>query len=216
MYSRNCRYLLGGCLLIIKFFRLFVSEPLLWIQALIGCIPGRIGSVVRRVWFGWRFKRGGKLRIGVGCEFLSPQTMSFDSMVGIGRNSFFTAEGGAIFVGCNSTFNTNVHINAAVGGEIHIGKECLIGPNVVMRTAGHRYDDLHVFIRQQGHAPLDIHIDDDVWIGANAAILGGVHIGKGAVIGAGAVVTKDVPPLAVAVGVPARVIKIRGQPITER
>lgn len=51
--------------------------------------------------------------------------------------------------------------------------------------------------------------DDDVWIGESAIIMAGVHIGRGAVIGAGAVVTKDVPPYAVAVGTPAKVVKYR-------
>lgn len=52
-------------------------------------------------------------------------------------------------------------------------------------------------------------IDDDVWIGRNAIILPVVHIGKGTIIGAGAVVTKDIPPYSVAVGVPAKVIRNR-------
>ena len=58
--------------------------------------------------------------------------------------------------------------------------------------------------------PLVFLIEDDCWIGANAVILGGVHIGKGAIIGAGAVVTKDIPSMAIAVGVPAKVLKYRG------
>ena len=102
------------------------------------------------------------------------------------------------------------------GGAIRIGEWCLIGPNVVMRTASHRYDNPNKFIRQQGHVVGDIHIEDDVWIGANALILGGVHIGKGAVIGAGAVVTKDVPSLAIVVGIPAKVVKFRGKRIAEK
>ena len=61
-----------------------------------------------------------------------------------------------------------------------------------------------------GHNPADIMIGDDVWIGANAVILGGIKIGKGAVIGAGAVVTKDIPSNAVAVGVPAKVLRYHG------
>ena len=190
---------------------LIASEVFVWTESLIRFMPGRVGNAFRQACFGRRFKRSDKVYIGIGCEFISPEAMSFEGVVGIGKNSFFTAEGGSILVGDNTTLNENVHINASVGGKIEIGKCCLIGPNVVMRTSGHRYDDPHTYIRQQGHIPLDISIDDDVWIGANAVILGGVHIGRGCVIGAGAVVTKDVPSLAVAVGVPARVVKYRGQ-----
>ena len=107
----------------------------------------------------------------------------------------------------------NVHINASIGGEIIIGNNCLIGPNVVMRSAGHKFDNVDVPIREQGHIIGNIHIDDDVWIGSNAVILGGVHIGKGAIIGAGAVVTKNIPSMSIAVGVPARVIKNRSQQV---
>ncbi|MCK4816024.1 acyltransferase, partial [bacterium] len=56
----------------------------------------------------------------------------------------------------------------------------------------------------------DIVIEDDVWLGMGVKIMDGVHIGRGAIIGAGAVVTRDVPSAAVAVGVPAKVVKIRG------
>lgn len=122
---------------------------------------------------------------------------------------FFTADGGSIAVGGMTSFNSNVHINASVGGAIRIGGLCLIGPNVVMRTAGHRFDDPQRPIREQGHVVRDITIEDDVWIGAGAIILGGVHIGEGAVIGAGAVVVRDVAALAIAVGVPAKVIGSR-------
>lgn len=145
-----------------------------------------------------------------GCEFLGPESMHFGKNVGIGSNSFFSAEKGKIVVGNNTSFNRNVHINASVCGEIIIGDLCLIGPNVVMRTADHRFDDITIPIRQQGHYCQNIIIEDDVWIGANVVIVGGVTIGKGAVIGAGAVVTKNIPSLAIALGVPARIVKYRG------
>ena len=196
-------------------FKLLINEIRAWLETLIGSMPGHIGSFLRYSWFRRRFKRGYKVSVDRGCEFLSPQTMCFEGSVSIGKNSFFSAEGGTIFVDSMTSFNMNVHINASVGGKIEIGKSCLIGPNVVMRTAGHKYDDPNTDIRQQGHIPLNISIGDDVWIGSNAIILGGVHIAKGAVIGAGAVVTKDIPSLAIAVGVPARVIGFRSQETTE-
>lgn len=181
----------------------------MWLEALVRFMPGRIGGTIRRFWFRQRFKTSDMVSIGTGCEFLSPQTMCFEGSVSIGGNSFFSADGGAISIGTMTSLNSNVHINASVGGTIQIGELCLIGPNVIMRTAGHRFDDPRVPIRQQGHIHRDIQIEDNVWIGAGAVVLGGVRIGTGAVIGAGAVVTRDVAAMSIAVGVPARVIKFR-------
>ena len=78
-----------------------------------------------------------------------------------------------------------------------------------MRTSQHRFSDSSELIRLQGHKSGDIKIGDNVWIGANCVLLGGVVIGSGAVVGAGSVVTKDIPTLAVAAGIPAKVIKLR-------
>lgn len=184
-------------------------EILMWLEAIVRHMPGRAGVAARRSWFRHRFGKCGRITMGTGCQFLSPQTMCFAGPVTIGPNAFFTADGGSIAVGRMTSFNSNVHINASVGGAIRIGQQCLIGPNVVMRTAGHRFDDPRLAIRDQGHVVRDITIEDDVWIGAGAIILGGVHIGEGAVIGAGAVVVRDVAALAIAVGVPAKVIGSR-------
>ncbi len=192
-------------------FSILGDEILDWLETIVRFTPGHLGHVMRRQWFKRRFCKSDIIHIGFGCEFISPGRISLHGTVMIGKNSFFTAEGGLISVGNNTAFNMNVHINASVGGEIRIGEWCLIGPNVVMRTAGHQYDDPNLFICRQGHSVGDITVADDVWIGASAVVLGGVEIGRGAVVGAGSVVTKDVPPLAVVAGVPARVIKLRGQ-----
>jgi galactoside O-acetyltransferase len=188
---------------------LILAEIREWGDACTGLIPGRLGYAVRRAWFGARMRGCGRCNIGTGCTFICPETISIGDQVGIGRNSFFAADGGSISVGDHASFNAGVHINASAGGEIRIGAWCLIGPNTVMRTADHGYGDPSRFIRQQGHVVGDICIEDDVWIGANAVVLGGVRIGRGAVVGAGAVVTGDVPSMAVVGGVPAKVIKYR-------
>jgi acetyltransferase-like isoleucine patch superfamily enzyme len=184
-------------------------EILFWIEAIVRFSPGRIGNSMRRAWFKKRLQKRNNFSIGPGCEFLAPKSILLDDFVSIGKNSFFTAEGGSIKVGRNTAFNMNVHINASVGGEIIIGNNCLIGPNVVMRTAGHRFENINALIREQGHISDNIIIEDDVWIGSNVVILGGVIIGKGSIIGAGAVVTKNIPSMGIAVGVPAKVIKHR-------
>jgi len=88
-------------------------------------------------------------------------------------------------------------------GGITIGDDALIGHNVVIATLNHDLDP-----GQRGTtAPRPVVIGDRVWIGANATVLPGVTIGDGAVVAAGAVVTKDVPPRTVVGGVPARVIR---------
>jgi acetyltransferase-like isoleucine patch superfamily enzyme len=194
----------------LKIVKCLGDEIIEWVEALFRLMPGRLGGGVRKVWFKRRFRTNGKMSCSTGCEFSGAPNISFGGVVGISANGFFTARGGSIRVGDNSFFNRDVHINADIGGQIIIGENCLIGPKVVMRTASHRFEKKEVNIREQGHQTADIVIEDDCWIGANAVILGGVHIGKGAIIGAGAVVTKDIPSMAIAVGVPAKVLKYRG------
>ena len=87
----------------------------------------------------------------------------------------------------------------------------MLGPNVVINDSNHVFIDRDTPITRQGHTAEPIVIEDDVWIASNSVILKGVHIGKGAVVAAGSIVTKDVPPYAVVAGVPARQIKNRGE-----
>jgi len=96
-------------------------------------------------------------------------------------------------------------------GEIEIGDNCLISPGTIITSRQHTFADLDMTIGRQTSELARIVIEEDVWIGSNAVILPGIRIGRGSVIGAGAVVTKHIPPYSVAVGVPARVIKNRKQ-----
>lgn len=109
--------------------------------------------------------------------------------------------------GKNITIGRDVFINSACHfqdqGGIVIGDGSLIGHNVVLATINHDLDPKNN--RKNHYAP--ITIGNHVWIGANATVLAGVTIGDWAVVGAGAVVTKDVAPRTVVGGVPARVIK---------
>lgn len=111
-------------------------------------------------------------------------------------------------IGKSCSFNHNVLIDAS-GGEIKIGDNVLIGPNVVLRASDHIFSSLEVPIRMQGHSFGSIVIGDDVWIGSNVVVTGGVNIGNGCVVGAGSVVTKDLPPMTLCVGVPSKPIRSR-------
>jgi acetyltransferase-like isoleucine patch superfamily enzyme len=97
-------------------------------------------------------------------------------------------------------------------GFVTMGDHVRIAPHVTMLAADHRFDDASRPISGQGHVLKPIRIGNDVWIAAGARITAGVTIGDGSVIGAGAVVTRDIPRYSVAAGVPARVLRRRGEP----
>ena len=108
--------------------------------------------------------------------------------------------------------------NSAVGaysflggqGGIMIGNNVIMGPKVNIFSENHGFDDLSLPIRLQPTIRKGVVIDDNCWIGANSTVLDGVHIGRGCVIAAGSVVTKDLPVNSIAAGIPARVIRQRG------
>ena len=106
--------------------------------------------------------------------------------------------------------NSGIGVNAFLGGKITIGSDVMMGPDVVILTGTHRFDRLDIPMNRQGFKEeKPVAIGDDVWIGTRAIILPGVTIGRGSVVGAGAVVTKDVPACTVVAGNPARVIGMR-------
>lgn len=106
--------------------------------------------------------------------------------------------------------NSGIGINCEVYGPVEIGENVMMGPEVVIYTSGHNYSRIDIPIMQQGSTyKKAVKIGNDVWIGRRAIIMPGVSIGEGCVIGAGAVVTHDVPAFTVVGGVPAKVIKER-------
>ena len=106
-----------------------------------------------------------------------------------------------IVIGENFYMNAGCHLL----GEITIGDDVMIGPKVVIwgRDHGMKKDEI---MRKQPHKKELILIGNDVWIGANVTVLKGVKINDGAVVGAGSVVTKDVPHYAIVVGNPAKIV----------
>lgn len=106
--------------------------------------------------------------------------------------------------------------------QVRIGNYCSIGPEVLfVPSADHYTDRISTFPFRakcispdalEGIGKGDIVVEDDVWIGCRVTVLSGVHIGQGAVVAAGSVVNKDVPPYSIVGGVPAKVIKYRFEP----
>ena len=141
--------------------------------------------------------RNGSIQIGKNCS-VAPGAV-IQGNVTMGENCSVQAY--SVLVGYGIGENRS--------GEIRIGNNVRIAPHVMMVAANHVYQDPAVPICQQGLDHKPIVIEDDVWIAGRANILAGVTIGKGSVIAAGAVVTKDVPPYSVMAGVPAKKIKDR-------
>ncbi len=110
-------------------------------------------------------------------------------------------------------FGNNVYANFNLtmvdDADIYVGNYVMFGPNVTVATAGH---PINPTLRQKAmQYNIEVHIGNNVWIGANSAILPGVTIGDNTVIGAGSVVTKDIPANVVAVGNPCRVLRPIGE-----
>jgi acetyltransferase-like isoleucine patch superfamily enzyme len=95
-------------------------------------------------------------------------------------------------------------------GGVEIGRNTLLSPGVQVLSGNHVFSDPHTPIRFQGTAYGKVTIGEDCWLGTNVVVLPGVTIGRGAVVGACAVVTKDVPELGLAMGVPAKLVGRRG------
>lgn len=103
----------------------------------------------------------------------------------------------------------NFNLTVVDDGEVFIGSHVMIGPNVTIATAGHPVEPS---LRRKGiQFNKPVHIGDNVWIGAGVIILPGVTIGENTVVGAGSVVTKDLPANVVAVGNPCRVLRQIGE-----
>lgn len=120
-----------------------------------------------------------------------------------------TRRNGFIKIGKESSIHAFTVIYGA--GGVTIGNNTRIAIHTVIMASNHNFDDPTVDIYKQGISKKGIHIGNDVWIGAGARILDGVHIGDHSVIGAGSVVTKDIPENSIAMGVPARVVRRRGE-----
>lgn len=173
--------------------------------------PSSLGGVYFRR-FAWRFRFAG---CGPKVNFAERLTILGFSNIRIGHGSSFMSgsylyahEGGLLNIGANCSFNHNVML-AASGGEISIGDDVLMGPNTVLRAADHEFADPSKPIRLQGHRRGRIEIGDNVWLAANVVVTTNVRIGNGVVVGAGSVVTHDLPPMTVCAGVPARPVRSR-------
>lgn len=149
----------------------------------------------------------------VDIDAFSIEGVSLGDQVTIGRGATIAGSGVIANPGCGVVIGnrTSIGVHNMIWGQggVSIGTDCLLGPNVIVVSENHVFDRKDVPIREQGEERASIRIGDDCWIGANVVVCAGVEIGEGSVVGAGSVVTHDVPAFSIAVGVPARVIGTR-------
>ncbi len=197
---------------------------------------------LRGLWWRWRLGTcGGRLFIGRRVRLRYPRYIRVGHNVSIGDDTWISGlsrEGvhlgdhvrlrEHVWVQATSTLD-NLGVGVRVGEGTYIGPRCLLGAGggitigrhvtlgagVHVLAENHAFDDPDRPIHLQGVTRQGVVIEDEAWIGNAAIVLDGVRVGRGAVIGAGAVVTRDVPAHALAVGNPARVIGTRGGMRTE-
>jgi acetyltransferase-like isoleucine patch superfamily enzyme len=194
-------------------------------------IPGAVGERLRAEWYGRILGRLGEgCAIGPAVTLLRPERIALDDGVFVEGQVHFEACGRGIRIGAHTQICFGSYLqDQTVEGYIHVGTRSYIGSHsIIYGHAGVEIGDhvliapqamvvpyQHVFasrealIAEQGGAQRKVVIEDDVYLGMSVRLLLGVTIGRGAVIGAGAVVTRDIPAYAVAVGVPARILRYR-------
>lgn len=204
-----------------------------FVTLLCGNLPGALGYLLRKKLYQGLFKQvgsglilgqgvvlrhAGRMRLGnrvaiddytlLDASGAGETGMSFGNDVIISRNCVIQCKtdslmlGNQVDIGCNTILSS--------GNGIFIGNSVLIAGNCYIGGGRYITDRLDIPMMEQGvYSKGPVIIGDDVWLGAGAIVLDGVRIGKGCIIGAGALVTKDLPDYSIAVGVPAQVVRKR-------
>jgi len=179
---------------------------------------GKDARVDRRV----RLDEAAKIHVGAKCEIESGVVLRANSVaepaivlgdaVSIKEYTLVNANRGSVTIGDRSWIGP--HCVLYGNGNVSIGSDVLIAAQTCINTVSHGTTQTDCAMNLQPIHTDPVIIQDDVWIGLHCTILQGVTIGRGSVIGAGAVVTRDIPPWSIAVGVPARVVASRA-PLTK-
>lgn len=209
------------------------------VQAAVGWIPGIVGIGARAIVYRAILHMEGVAAIEDGVRIRFADNVRLSRGVYLDHGVYLHACPGGISIGPDSYVMKNAilhvynfrdlpHAGIRIGARSLIGEACILrgqggitigddvflAPLVQMLAVNHVYHDTSRPISLQGITCQGIIVEDGAWIGGGAIILDGVRIGKNAVVGAGAVVTRDVPDYCVAVGNPARIVRdLRSQPL---
>lgn len=204
---------------------------------LLSWVPGAAGMALRKLFWQRLFKSCGKgvlfganivLRhpgkislgnrvvISDGCIF-DARNSSTDDVIILGddvmmsNNVMLSCKEGTIVIGDHSGLNAQTIVQSTSGCPVKIGRDAILGQRVFVVGGGnYNTDSTEKPIRLQGiKYDGGVNIGDNVWLGANATVLGGVSVGDGCIIGASSVVTKSMPKLSICQGIPAKIVKTR-------
>lgn len=194
----------------------FVLRNILWARLFGSCGKGsQFGSNITLM-HPHRIFIGRKNIFGDNC-ILDARTPDFDCVIKLEDNVMLShgvmlsAIGGTINIASRTGLGAYTIVRSSKGNPVTIGNDVGIGPQCYIAGGGnYNTSRLDIPITQQGHKIMGgSHIEDGVWLGAQACILGGVTVGRDSIVGAGAVVTKSIPPRSIALGVPAKVVGTR-------
>ncbi len=197
-------------------------------------LPGALGLAMRKVFYPSLFRQVGRgvvfgrnvtirhpHKISIGSNVFIDDNVVLDAKgegnkglhigenVYIGRNTILSCKNGSILIGDYVNISANCSLLSET--EIRLGRYCFLAGHCYLVAGGnHSFDDLETPIMfQPSLSKGGIQIADDVWLGAGVVVLDGVSVGRGCVVGAGAVVTQPLPEYSVAVGSPAQKIRDR-------
>jgi acetyltransferase-like isoleucine patch superfamily enzyme len=184
--------------------------------------PKYAGLALRLLWrryltpTGRRMALRGMLFLGGGVQLqIGPAArVTFGRWVWIGHGTKIRCHEGEVSIGAKTVLGQECTISAFQ--HVSIGEQCILADRVMLIDFDHNVAEAERPIRVQGIYKRDTRVGSNVWIGHGAQILRGVTVGDNAIVGAGAVVTKDVPANAVVGGIPARVLRMRETPVSLR
>ena len=214
-----------------RLLRLVLHEAVVtltsWVPGALGLVlrrlayPLLLGSVGRGVVFGQGvvLRHPAKVRIGDGVTIddlvvldakgTSNRGITLGDGVFLGRGTILSCKDGDIVLGDH--VNIGFHSEVFSGSSVTVGRHGLFAAYTYLVGGGHEFERAGLAVLEQPRSSMGIALGDNVWLGAGAKVLDGVRIGSDCVVGAGAVVTSDLPAGALAVGIPARVVRRRGE-----
>jgi len=196
-----------------------------WIPGALGLVlrkaayPLLLGASGRNVTFGHGvvLRHPAKIRIGddvviddlvvLDAKGATNRGITIGTGVFLGRGTILSCKDGDIELGDHT--NIGFHCEVFSASRVAVGRHGLFAAYTYLVGGGHEFDRADVPVIEQGRSSRGIILDDNVWLGTGTKVLDGVRIGRDVVVGAGAVVTDDLPDGVIAVGVPARVVRRR-------